>query len=323
MRLSLMLAASLVFSMPVIAQQVSSESATLVTLQHAPKSPRISHALLLGVARAGSRIVAVGEGGTVALSDDNGITFRRASSVPAQATLTSVYFVDERYGWAVGHWGVILHTADGGETWSIQAQDLSNDRPLYSVWFKDARTGVAVGLWSKVLRTSDGGKSWNPIQVGSPEAGAKADRNLFHLFADHQGNLFATAEAGWLLQSEDVGATWRYIKTGYTGSLWSGIALRDGTLLLGGLRGVMLRSSDQGATWSPVPQPIPRAITSFAQASDGVVYAAGLDGLWLHSNDGQKFVGQQLPARPALTAILPRKSATPLLLSKFGAMEAP
>jgi len=320
---SLLLAAALASGVPAVAQQEGSVPGALVTLQPAPTMPRISHTLLLDAARAGSRIVAVGEGGTVAISDDDGKHFRRARTVPVQAALTSVFFVDEKLGWAVGHWGLILHTADGGETWSIQAQDLSADRPLYSVWFKDANAGVAVGLWSKVLRTVDGGKTWNPVQVGAPEQGAKADRNLFHLFTDRKGNLFSTAEAGWLLRSRDSGETWQYIKTGYAGSLWAGIALSDGALLVGGLRGTVLRSNDDGASWTPVVQPIPRAVTSFAQEADGTVYAAGLDGLWLRSEDGRNFVGQQIRARPTLTAIVLRKSEPPLLMSKSGPVVAP
>jgi photosystem II stability/assembly factor-like uncharacterized protein len=323
MSLSLVLAGALASQVPVNAEPAASAAPTLVTLQPAPRSARIAHALLLDVARAGNRIVAVGEGGTVALSDDDGKTFRRAHSVPVQAALTSVHFVDDRNGWAVGHWGVILHTTDGGETWSLQAEDLAHDRPLYSVWFKDAQTGVAVGLWSKVLRTTDGGKSWNPVQLEPPEAGAKADRNLFHLFADGEGRLYATAEAGWVLRSDDAGATWHYMKTGYAGSLWTGIALRNGTLLVGGLRGTMLRSSDHGATWSQIEQPIHRSITSFAQSADGEILASGLDGLLLKSKDGEKFVGLRLPARLALTAVLPRKNASPLLLTKNGVVIAP
>lgn len=316
-------AASTLLINPAAAQQKVGDSAALVKLQAAPATPLIAHSLLLAAARAGSRIVAVGEGGTVALSDDEGKTFRRAGSVPVQATLTSVFFVDQSHGWAVGHWGVILKTDDGGEHWAVQAQDVASDRPFYSVWFKDALTGVAVGLWSKVLRTVDGGKTWNPVVVGAPEEGAKADRNFFQLFADQSGHLFATAEAGWLLRSEDFGKTWHYIKTGYKGSLWTGIALRDGTLLLGGLRGTVLRSTDQGATWSALLQPISRAVTSFAQAQDGTVYAAGLDGLWLRSEDGQRFIGQQLSTRQTLTAIIPRKMAPPLLMSKLGPLAAP
>ncbi len=112
---------------------------------------------LLGVAHAGKRLVAVGDRGAVLLSDDAGATFRQARSVPTRATLTSVSFADERNGWAVGHWGVILHTTDGGETWTVQRDDTSVDQPLFSVWFCVKRNGVGGGLWSLILRTAVGG----------------------------------------------------------------------------------------------------------------------------------------------------------------------
>jgi photosystem II stability/assembly factor-like uncharacterized protein len=32
--------------------------------------------------------------------------------------LQSVFFTDNNNGWAVGNGGIILHTADGGDTWA-------------------------------------------------------------------------------------------------------------------------------------------------------------------------------------------------------------
>ena len=77
-----------------------------------------------------------------------------------EPTLTSVSFIDARTGWAVGHWGAILKTTDGGETWEVQRLVTSEDRPLFGVHFIDANHGVAVGLWSLILVTDDGGKTW-------------------------------------------------------------------------------------------------------------------------------------------------------------------
>ena len=76
--------------------------------------------LLLAAARAGKRLVAVGEFGHIALSDDDGKTWRQAKTVPTQSTLTSVVFTDDKTGWAAGHDKTILITADAGETWSVQ-----------------------------------------------------------------------------------------------------------------------------------------------------------------------------------------------------------
>ena len=75
--------------------------------------------LQLSLARAGKRIVSVGERGVILLSDDDGKSWRQAK-VPVSTTLTRVMFPEEKTGWAVGHYGVVLKSVDGGETWIKQ-----------------------------------------------------------------------------------------------------------------------------------------------------------------------------------------------------------
>jgi len=71
------------------------------------------HAVLLAGAQAGKRIVAVGERGVIALSDDDGTTWHQAPC-PVSVTLTMVRFVDNQHGVAVGHGGTVLTTSDAG-----------------------------------------------------------------------------------------------------------------------------------------------------------------------------------------------------------------
>src|SRR5688572_5026779 len=74
---------------------------------------------LLASARAGQRVVAVGDHGVILLSDDGASSFRQAKAVPVRSLLTSVQFIDARHGYAAGHDGVVLGTQDGGETWTV------------------------------------------------------------------------------------------------------------------------------------------------------------------------------------------------------------
>src|SRR5574337_168373 len=208
---------------------------------------RLVTASLLALAGAGSRIVAVGDHGVVLLSDDDGAHFRQAKSVPVSSMLTGVSFTDDRHGWAVGHWGAILATDDGGETWRVQRLATNEDRPLFAVTFLDRERGVAVGLWSLVLTTADGGQTWTPRALEPPPGAKKADLNLLGLFADPKGRLYAAAERGFVLRSDDAGASWSYLSTGYNGTFWSGIALSDEVLIVGGLRGTVYRSTDASA----------------------------------------------------------------------------
>ena len=115
-------------------------------------APAAVRSLLLDLAWAGGRMVAVGERGHVLLSDDDGRSWRQAQAVPSRTMLTAVAFADQRHGWAVGHDEIILHTADGGETWQRQHWAPQSQQPLLDVWFADAARGIAVGAYRAFFR---------------------------------------------------------------------------------------------------------------------------------------------------------------------------
>lgn len=285
-------------------------------------TPQALTTTMLGVARAGKRIVAVGDHGAIILSDDEGAHFRQARTVPIGSMLTSVSFANDRTGWAVGQWGAIVKTDDGGETWTLQRADLANDRPLFSVYFKNEKEGWAVGLWSLMLHSTNGGATWDTVTVPAPPGSDKADANLNGIFADAQGDLFIAAERGFILRSADAGATWTYAATGYEGSFWSGVALSDGTLLVAGLRGSIYRSEDRGATWQKASSPFHSSLDYFVSRNDGAVMAVGLDGVVLLSkDDGRTFSGSQRVDRAALTAAIETKDRGVLLFSNTGPMK--
>lgn len=290
-------------------------------IQPAAKSSAAALAPMLGATRAGKRIVAVGDFGTVLLSDDDGKSFRQAANVPVSSTLTAVAFADEKNGWAVGHWGVILHTADGGEHWTLQRTDTAEDRPLFSVHFFDANEGIAVGLWSLVLKTRDGGKSWAQLDLPAPPEGGRADRNLFKVFASPKGSLFVAAERGLVLRSDDRGQTWQYLNTGYKGSFWSGIALADGSLIVAGLRGTLYRSGDDGRTWNAVPTGSKSSLTDLVAAGNRLI-GVGLDGVQIESTDqGASFTWTQRDDRLSMTAAVAAGPEGVVRFSKRGVVQ--
>jgi len=279
-----------------------------------------THMMLTDATRAGGRIVAVGEHGIVLLSDDDGKTWRQARHVPVSATLSAVTFTDAHHGWAVGQWGAILATNDGGESWTKQRIDISTDQPLFSVHFTTAQDGIAVGLWSLMLATHDGGKTWTRTTLPKPPGGGKADRNLYHVFSDGKSGLYIVAEQGTVLKSTDDGANWSYLATGGKGSLWSGVAMPDGRIVVGGLLGSLFQSSDGGATWSALKAETKSSITSLVAAGSGLI-AVGLDGLVMKQRaDGAPFEVAQRPDRAALTAVVIDAGGKPILFSNGGVL---
>ncbi len=118
------------------------------------------------------------------------------------ANLLDVSFADELHGWAVGTNGAIVATADGGDSWSLQASGYS--LTLHGVDFVDRRTGWAVGQLGLILHTTDGGQTWN-VQ----DRDAALERNLIHVrFSDaKRGSIVAERGSFWL-HTTDGGANW-------------------------------------------------------------------------------------------------------------------
>lgn len=284
--------------LPALAADGSTEPAH--PFRDAPRIQKPEKAPILAATRAGKRVVAVGDYGIVILSDD-GKRFRQAKSVPTRSVLTSVFFLDDKQGWAAGHDGTVIASSDGGETWQVLREELGKERALLSVWFENAHHGLAVGQFGLALETEDGGKSWRERKL--VDAGEAGERHLLQIFAAADGLVFVAAEAGGVFRSEDSGRHWKLVQTDNKGSFWTGLALRDGILLLAGMRGHIYRSSDRGLSWKEVPGITQQSLTSIIQAADDSVHLVGMSGLVGTSKDqGQTFVARVRPDRANLTA---------------------
>jgi photosystem II stability/assembly factor-like uncharacterized protein len=308
---------------------------------NAVKSKLVTEALLLGVTRAGIRMIAVGEYGNVLLSDDDGTTWRQATKVPTTVTLTAVHFVDAKTGWAVGHDTVVIKTTDGGENWVKQYGGGESDNALLSVYFKDASHGWAVGAFNYTVETSDAGRTWverktlmPPPAAGTtptpaaaaldidptapkktvqgagaadPYAAPEGDENhLNAMFAGPDADtLFIAAEAGAVYRSLDAGVTWQKVLTGYPGSFWGGLTAKDGSIYATGMRGNIWRSTDKGATWAKLDtHGADQSIATGIQLPDGALVFVGLGGQVLYTPDGQKFTLTYRADRKGLNAVI-------------------
>ncbi|TAJ98379.1 MAG: hypothetical protein EPO39_18395 [Candidatus Manganitrophaceae bacterium] len=83
--------------------------------------------------------------------------------------LYQLFFLTPLKGWAVGQPSLILHTEDGGQTWTEQtidpyAEDCYQcaDAGVYlrRIQFIDDQNGWAVGRYRTIYKTHDGGKTW-------------------------------------------------------------------------------------------------------------------------------------------------------------------
>jgi len=276
----------------------------LSDIEYAVHSKFAPHTLLLGVDQAGDRLVAVGEYGHVVFSDDKGETWTQADAVPTQVTLTSVDFVSDKVGYAVGHDSTVIKTEDGGETWNLVYHDSDSEAPLMTVYFFDENHGLAMGAFSFVIETRDGGKTWRQRDLGTGNDGLEYHLNA--IFADKDGNLWVPAEFGTVYKSSDSGKTFQEIVTPYEGSFWNGIGLDDGTVLVIGMRGNAYYTKDGGESWEQADTGTDKSIGGAAVLPDGRILLVGLQGYVGFSEDGgESFEAIARRDRRGYQAIIP------------------
>jgi photosystem II stability/assembly factor-like uncharacterized protein len=283
----------------------------------AVQTHRAAHSVLLGVTRAGGRLVAVGERGIIVCSDDDGRTWSQAR-VPTSVSLTAVHFADPAHGWAVGHGGVVLHTKDRGETWTRQldgnaaaalalraaearvraapndaearaslrdAQRLvadGADKPFLDVHFADVDHGFVVGAYGLTFHTDDGGSTWHPWmdRLDNPKG--------LHLNAIRAAGklVYLAGEQGLFFRSTDRGRSFQRLETPYSGSYAVAAITPEGDVVLGGLRGHAYRSRDQGRSFELIEVPVPISFSAAAVLPDHSLAFGNVAGDLLRSVDG-------------------------------------
>jgi len=290
--------------------------------------------LQTAVALAGHRLLSVGAGGLILLSDDNGQSWRPAQKVPVSVLLTNLFFVSPEQGWAIGHGGVILVTHDGGETWqkqldgqqaaqieldSAKADERKDDpasqrrvqeaerlvtdgadKPFFGLYFSDATHGMVVGAYGLAFATSDAGVSWHSI------IGAIDNPRGKHLYAiaSAPGGLFIAGEEGSIFRSQDGGAHFVALKTPSRGTFFGLLTSKQGDLVAFGLRGDAYRSSDQGKDWQKLDLPT-SGLNGGARLRNGdLVIVDDWGEALLSHDDGRTFAAGGAPQAMGLIGVV-------------------
>jgi len=269
-------------------------------------------AVLLAAAVSSSGLVAVGERGlAIVRSTDRSAWQQRAT--PTSVTLTAVRFVDATHGVAVGHGGVVLTTADGGQSWQRQLdghqiaalvlQDAKTsgdaarlkdaerlvadgpDKPLLDVLAWDAQRLLIVGAYGIALHSADGGKTWTSWMSRLPNP-----RGL-HLYAVRRvgDRLLVVGEQGLLLGSDDGGATFRALASPYKGSWFTVEMVSADAWVIAGLRGNAWRTADGGASWQQLAGRATASITASVLDAQGQLLLGNQAGVVLRvEGDSQR-----------------------------------
>ncbi len=190
------------------------------------QSPVREHLLDVDALNAGT-VFAVGGFGTFLSTNNGGAAWLRhrltwTRLVPrlireagaVEPNLNTVYFIDHKEGWLGGEFGLLLHTQDGGQTWS--AKRFGADLPqIVSIRFSDRLAGWAVGSRGTLLNTIDGGRTWRQLDTGT-------ERDFYALWVEGQKGVIVGQ--GVILKTANGGLEWVNADLPFSSFWLSGVA---------------------------------------------------------------------------------------------------
>ena len=202
--------------------------------------------------------------------DDASVALEDGVTTP----LLDIWFRDERNGFAMGAYGIMLQTRDGGSTWSLISDRLDNpdDFHLYGIARSVSGTLLIAGEAGTLLRSRDDGETWD--RPDPPYQGS-----FFGIVAARDGGFITFGLRGNIFRSTDEGDTWVAVETGDERTLLSGTTRSDGTIVLVGSAGAVLESKDNGASFDTLPTSGNRVYSGVTETSEGKIMLVGFGGV--------------------------------------------
>ena len=196
--------------------------------------------------------------------------------------LLDVWFENERIGYALGAYGILLQTSDAGSTWHLISERLDNpdNYHLYAITRSVSGTLLVAGEAGTILRSRDHGETWD--RPASPYQGS-----FFGAVAAHDGGLLVFGLRGNVFRSMDDGDTWSAVITNDQRTLLAGMTGEDGAIILVGSAGAVLTSSDHGATFEKVSTSGNSVYSGVTETNEGKLLLVGFGGVSIIDEGGQ------------------------------------
>ena len=182
----------------------------------------------------------------------------------------SVWFDDKSSGYAVGSFGMIARTQDGGKSWIPWFDHIDNDQFLNLNAIRRIGDQLYIaGEKGMVYRFDPKTQRFVGLSTGY-------EGSLFDIVGDSH-YLLAIGLRGRVFRSIDQGATWVQVPSGTGATLTGATRLIDGRIVLASGDGALFESADEGQTFHrfDVAQAAPLAGVTEGNRGDAVVYGYG------------------------------------------------
>ncbi len=205
------------------------------------------------------------ERGYVYITNDGGVTWQRTGN-EVGADLHEIFWASSSVGYAVGDYGTILKTSDGGNNWdqlntfgvtttsSVNIQSHLND-----CYFTSTTAGVVVGDGALMLRTSNG-SSWTQLDLVA--MGLNLTDNITSITYDGT-QYYLTVQRSGGAGNPDIGLIYKLDASftaltlqnqlSTTANLTAVSYYAASSAYACGADGTLLRTTNNGVKWNVVP----------------------------------------------------------------------
>lgn len=197
-----------------------------------------------------------------------------------------IYFKDRLSGFAVGEFGAIIKTTDGGYTWTNKSYQ--TEKTLLRIHGSDSFV-VIVGTGGTILRSTDFGESWYSVSV-------EANTNIWGVYTFNDSLCFVCTIDGRLIKTTDAGNTWRVDSIEHQLSYWDLQFMDSDTGFISCSNGKILKTTDAGNSWDIKETGDLYDLFTIAMLPDGNIITAGSSGQIYYSTDfGETFSQAGVP----------------------------
>jgi photosystem II stability/assembly factor-like uncharacterized protein len=196
--------------------------------------------------------------------------------------LHGIAFAGRDLGAAVGDYGTLIRTTDGGDQW--HEMSTATTQHLRAVALLPDGSGFVVGANGIIFHSTDAFATWSAQPSGTTAF-------LAAIACRSASNALVAGVNGTVLRTTNGGGSWTALPTGITAPLRAVAFANDDVAVAVGAFGTLIRTSDRGDSWSATILPFRPtlnaviffdALHGFISADGGVAYETSDGGLTWH-----------------------------------------
>lgn len=196
--------------------------------------------------------------------------------------LLDVWFRNSREGFAIGAYGYIFGTRDGGESWQPLSDRVDNPDRSHLNAISPVTGGALfiAGEYGLLFRSIDNGTTWERID-------APYDGSFFGVTGTGNVNeVLVFGLRGHVFRSTDLGRSWAEVKIPERQTLSGAGVGKDNRVVLVGNNGLVAYSNNAGESFRAYTRPDRESLLNVVLRDDGKMVLVGETGVKIADPDG-------------------------------------